>query len=190
MAQEKYMRMLNQAGVLKDGHYILTSGRHAAQCIQCAKLFEDAARTGEICAYLADAFKDKGIDVVLGPAIGGIIPAYEISRLLRARNSFCERDSSGMSLRRGFYVGPGERVLIAEDVITTGGSVSATIRLIEQLGGIAAGVCAIVDLSGGKTQAFIPTIAAVRMELVSYAPDECPLCQKGVPIEHRASRSI
>lgn len=190
MAQERFLHMLNEAGVLKDGHYILTSGRHATQSIQCAKLFEHATLTSEICSYLAERFVSERIDLVVGPAIGGIIPAYELSRILAARNSFCERDNGGMSLRRGFYIHRGERVLIAEDVITTGGSVNATLRLIEQLGGVPAGVCAIADLSGGKTELKIPSIAAVHLELTSYPADECPLCQKGIPIEHRASRSI
>ena len=189
-SREDLMDILKEAGVISDAHYILTSGNHATQSIQCARLFENPKLTAKICEHLAGPFMDAGIDVVLGPAMGGIVPAYEIARILGARNIFCERENGSMKLRRGYFVNPGEKILIAEDVITTGGSVRMTLSLIEDAGGVAAGVCAIADLSAGRARFTIPSVTAAVIDLPSYTPEECPLCKAGVALEHRASRAI
>ena len=189
-SQGELMGILKEAGVISDVHYILTSGNHATQSIQCARLFENPKLTAKICEYLAAAFKDAGIDVVLGPAMGGIVPAYELARILGARNIFCEKENGSMKLRRGYFINPGEKVLIAEDVITTGGSVRITLSLIEEAGGVAAGICAVANLSAGRAKFAIPTVTAADIDLASFPPDECPMCQAGVPLEHRASRAI
>ncbi len=181
---------LEKAGVISDVHYILTSGNHAVKSIQCARLFENPPLCREIFTALAKHFEGEGIDVVLGPALGGIIPAYELSHILDARNIFCERENGAMKLRRGYYIKPGERVLIAEDVITTGGSIRITLSMVEEMGGIPAGICAVADLSSGRSSFGVPLVTAAQIDLLSYSPEECPLCLGGAPLEHRASRAI
>lgn len=187
---ENLTEALEKAGVISDVHHILTSGNHAVKSIQCARLFESPPLCKEIFAALAHHFKDKGIDVVLGPALGGIIPAYELSQILGARNIFCEKENGAMKLRRGYYINPGEKVLIAEDVITTGGSIRITLSMVEEMGGVPSGICAVADLSSGRASFEIPLITAAQIDLISYSPEECPLCAGGVPLEHRASRAI
>ncbi|MGI5900287.1 MAG: orotate phosphoribosyltransferase [Christensenellales bacterium] len=187
---ENLTETLEKAGVISDVHHILTSGKHAVKSIQCARLFENPPLCRDIFTVLARQFEGEGIDVVLGPALGGIIPAYELSRILGARNIFCERENGAMKLRRGYYINPGEKVLIAEDVITTGGSVRITLSLVEEMGGIPAGICAVADLSSGRASFDLPMAIAAQIDLISYSQEECPLCASGVPLEHRASRAI
>lgn len=190
--KERVMQLIRAAGVLREGHFRLASGRHTGMSIQCMRLFEDARATAEVCAYNLGRISCGQVDVIIGPAMGGVIPAYETARLLGKRNIFCERQNGRLTLRRGFRIDPGERVLIAEDVITTGGSLRETVRLIEENGGVAVGAVAIADLSGGRAaeRVQIPVVAAVELSMDTYAPEDCPMCAAGVPLEKTAERSI
>jgi orotate phosphoribosyltransferase len=180
---------LQRTGVLKEGHFLLSSGRHSARYMQCAQLLKypaDAEKTGKALAAL---FSDMKVDVVVGPALGGVIIAHEVARALGVPCLFTERKDGRMELRRGFSVRQGERVLVVEDVITTGGSVKEVITLLEGMGAKVAGVGSIIDRSGGTNPFSCPYRALKAIHIESYAPGECPLCKKGIPVEKPGSRT-
>jgi orotate phosphoribosyltransferase len=160
--------------------------------MQCARLFEHPAQSADLCARLAGLFKnDAGkIDVVAGPALGGIIMAYEVARALGARNVFAERENGAMTLRRGFRIEPGERVLVVEDVVTTGGSVRETIGLLRSAGAEVIGVGAVVDRSNGTTDFGVAFRSLVSMDIKSWDETQCPLCLAGEPIVKPGSRPV
>jgi orotate phosphoribosyltransferase len=181
---------MQRTGVLQAGHFLLSSGRHSAQYLQCARLLQyptDASHTGE---SLAKLFHDKKIDVVVGPALGGVIIAYEVARAIGVRCLFTERKEGQMELRRGFTMQPGECVLVIEDVVTTGGSVQEVVTLLEQMEAEIVGVGSIVDRSGGHTPFHYPYRALTAMQVQSYLPAECPLCKRGIPAIKPGSRAI
>ena len=171
-----------------EGHFLLTSGRHSDKYMQCAKLFQNAEISEKFAKELASKF--DGIDLVVGPAIGGIILAYEVSRQLGVPNIFAERENGAMKLRRGFSVDKGDRVLVVEDVVTTGGSVKEVIELLQNMDAIVAGVGSIVDRSNGQVNFGVPFKAVLSMEVVSYPPDDCPMCKSGIPAVKPGSRNI
>lgn len=176
------MEIFGEAGVLLEGHFKLTSGRHSNRYLQCAKIFRNPKYSEELCAALAEKFGDDGVQIVIGPAMGAVQMAYEVSRALHCENFFTERGEDGkMALRRGFVVEPGQRVLVVEDVVTTGGSVREVIDLVRQGGGVVVGVGSIVDRTGGKIDFGVPFQAVVTLEVESWEPQDCPLCRSGAP---------
>lgn len=176
METEKVVEILQETGVMSHGHFLLTSGRHSDTYVQCAHLFEHPGHTEKMAAELAKRYQDKEIDVVVGPAIGGIILAYEVARQLGVRNVFTEREDGKMTLRRNFEIKPGQRVLIVEDVITTGGSVMEVVELAQNLGAEVVGIGVVVDRSGGTVDFDVPLDAVISMDVQSFIPDECPIC--------------
>lgn len=160
LSKERVLEVLKEAGVLQEGHFLLTSGRHSNKYLQCAKIFCNTKYSEELCADLANKFKNDDVEVVIGPAMGAVQMAYEVSRALKCKNFFTERDENGkMTLRRGFAIDKGQRVLVVEDVVTTGGSVREVINLVKEAGGIVVGVGSIVDRTDGKL------ISAFRIRL-------------------------
>lgn len=190
LTQERIIEILKEAQVLQEGHFLLTSGRHSGKYMQCAKLFQYTKYSEELCRELAEKFKNDGIDVVIGPAIGAIQMSYEVSRHLGVKNIFAERENGKMTLRRGFTIEPGQRVLVVEDVVTTGGSVREVIDIVQAHGGIVAGVGVVVDRTAGKVDFGTRLESVVSMEIESYEPDACPLCKEGKPIVKPGSRNI
>ena len=188
MNEQRAIEILKQTGVMQEGHFKLTSGRHSDKYMQCAKLFVQPDIAAEMSKALADKFKDLKIDLVIGPAIGGIILSYEVSRQLKVPNIFAERQDGDMTFRRGFHVDPGARVLVVEDVVTTGGSVKEVIALAVANGAEVVGVGAIVDRSNGFVDFGTRFEAVLSMEVKSYEPDECPICETGMPITKPGSR--
>lgn len=180
--------VLKRLGALHTGHFKLTSGRHSDRYIQCAKLFEHPKESAELCADLAELFKEAGVQLVVGPAVGGIIISYEVARALGVRNIFAEREDGVMKLRRGFEVEPGERVLVVEDVVTTGGSVREVIEIVRGAGGVVVGVGSVADRSAGKVDFGVPFHALLTADVKSWDASSCPLCEKGVPIKKPGSR--
>lgn len=181
---------MKRTGMLKKGHFLLSSGRHSNQYLQCALLLQypsDAAETGR---QLAKLFQDEAIDVVVGPALGGVIIAHEVARALNVRCLFTERKDGKMQLRRGFSIKPNERVLIIEDVVTTGGSVREVIDVLNAMQAKIIGIGSIFNRSG-KTKLFgdIPYRALETIEIESYLPEECPLCKQGIPAVKPGSRT-
>ena len=131
ISNERVIEILKEAGVLLEGHFRLTSGRHSNKYLQCAKIFRNTKYSEELCAALAEQFADEGVEVVIGPAMGAVQMAYEVSRHLKCENFFAEREADGkMALRRGFEVKPGMKVLLVEDVVTTGGSVKEVLKVL------------------------------------------------------------
>ncbi len=187
MTHEQILSIFKQTNALLEGHFQLTSGLHSSQYFQCAKVLQHPQHAATLCGIIAGRFNGEDIDVVIAPALGGIVVGQEVGRQLDARTLFAERKDGVMQLRRGFEIKKGERVLVCEDVITTGGSVGEVIAIVKRLGGAVAGVGAIVDRSGG-TVALENLFATITMKVVTYAPDTCPLCAKGVPIHKPGSR--
>ena len=184
----RVLEILKEAGVLLEGHFLLTSGRHSNKYLQCAKIFRKVKYSEELCAALAEYFKDENIELVVGPALGAVQMAYEVSRQIGCENFFAERENGKMTLRRGFSIEPGSRVLVVEDVVTTGGSVKEVIDIVKEQGGVVAGVGAIVDRTGGEIDFGVPFKAVISMKVESWEADKCPICCTGLPLVKPGSR--
>lgn len=180
--------LLKECGAFLTGHFVLSSGLHSPAYVQCAQLFQHPGRAGIACAALADQWREEAPDVVVGPALGGILVAYETARALGARALFMERKDGVMRLRRGFSVGPQDRILVAEDIVTSGKSVQETLAALESLGGEIVGVAAIGNRSGGNPFD-LPFRYLLDLDFPVYEPEACPLCKEGKPIEKPGSRS-
>lgn len=179
-----------ESEALLKGHFRLTSGRHSDQYMQCAKVLQNPHFTEILCKDLAERFQGEQIDVVIGPAMGGIIVAYEMARQLKAKAIFAERVNEKLELRRGFSIQPGDNVLIVEDVITTGGSVIEAINLVRETGANIIGTALLVDRSAGKVNLGVRTESLLSMEVVSYEEGECPLCKEDIPVVKPGSRKV
>ncbi len=188
LTKEQIIDILKEAGAFLEGHFLLTSGRHSDKYVQCARVFLDAKYSEPICKEIADHFRDDDVDIVIGPAMGAVQLAYEVGRQLGCRNFFTEREEGKMTLRRGFAVEPGDRVLVVEDVVTTGGSAKEVVEIVKASGGIVVGVGSVIDRTGGKMDFGVPFRPALSMEVVSWAADECPLCKEGLPYVKPGSR--
>jgi orotate phosphoribosyltransferase len=150
MKTDRALAAFKQTGALLEGHFVLTSGLHSNQYFQCARLLQYPEHCETFCGEIADRFREARVDVVVAPALGGIVVGQEVGRQLRARTIFAERKDGVMQLRRGFEIRPGERVLACEDVVTTGGSVGEVVEIAKRAGGIGVGFGYIVDRSGGR----------------------------------------
>jgi orotate phosphoribosyltransferase len=190
LTKDEVQSIFEKTGAMLKGHFQLTSGRHGDQYFQCALVLQHPRYTGVLCRELAGRFDGDRITTVIGPAMGGIIVSYEVARALGVRSLFTERDNGVMSLRRGFSVEPGEKVLVVEDVITTGGSVREVIEVVRGLGGKVVGVGVLVDRSNGTAKLGVRTEALLTTEVVSYAPEDCPLCKIGIPAVKPGSRNV
>lgn len=180
MKREEILKMLEAVGAIRQGHFELSSGRHSSTYIQCALVLAHPQHAEQLGRAVAELFRDHSIGCVVSPALGGVIIGHEVARALGVRALFVERDRSGqMALRRGFELTPGERVLVIEDVWTTGGSTRETIGVVEQEGGLAIAAGAIIDRSGGRLEWNVPARALLEMDVPSYEPDDCPLCRAG-----------
>ncbi len=176
--------LFTRLDVVRPGHFLRASGRHTNYYVQCAHLFEDAKSTAEACQLIADHFRDDGIQLVVSPAIGGIIPGYEVSRQLGVRNVYVERRDNVMVLRRGFAFAPGTRVLVLEDEVTTGTSVRDTVELVRAQGGVVVGVTCFVDKSGGKVAFDVPFYPLMNLNVENHGVSTCPLCAQNKPLDN------
>ncbi|WP_044642519.1 orotate phosphoribosyltransferase [Risungbinella massiliensis] len=175
---------MERTGVLHNGHFLLTSGKHSKQYMQCAQLLQYPTEAEEAGKAIAELFTDYEIDVVVGPALGGVIIAHEVARALGVRCLFAERKEGIMEMRRGFSVEPGERVLVVEDVVTTGGSVKEVITLLEEQNANVVAVGSIVDRTGGNKPFTVPFRAVQPVEIETFEAEDCPLCAAGsVPVK-------
>lgn len=175
---------------LLQGHFLLTSGRHSNQYFQCAKVLQYLNYTELICSKITEFFKNYEIDTVIAPAIGGIVVGQEVARQLGKRSIFAEREDKALSLRRGFSLKPGEKVLVCEDVVTTGGSVFEVIDIVRQNNAEVVGVGMIVDRSNGKVLFGVPQVSTLKLEVISYIPEECPFCKQNIPLVKPGSRKV
>ena len=188
--QEMTREILTRLGALKQGHFRLTSGLHSDRYMQCAALFQFPKESEQLCAALAEKFAGQKIDLVAGPALGGIIMAYEVARALGVPNIFSEREDGKMTFRRGFRIEAGQKVLVVEDVVTTGGSVKEVIGLVRAAGGEVVGVGSVVDRGGGKADFGVPFHALMTLEATNWKEEDCPLCKEGMPIVKPGSRKV
>ena len=190
MDRAEMERIFKQTGLMLEGHFLLTSGRHSNRYMQCAKLFQYPEYSEMICKDLAGRFAGQKIDMVVGPAVGGINMSYEMARQFKVPNIFAERENGAMTLRRGFSIPEGAKVLVVEDVVTTGGSVREVMDIVAEAKAEVVGVCVVVDRSGGKIDFGVPFEAAYETEIQSYEPSQCPLCEQGLELVKPGSRKL
>jgi orotate phosphoribosyltransferase len=190
--RDEVLGLFKETGALLEGHFLLTSGLHSNQYFQCAKVLQYPRYCEQLCGEIARHFSARHIDVVVAPALGGIVVGQEVGRQLGARTLFAERKDGAMQLRRGFEIATGERVLVCEDVVTTGGSVQEVIDIVHAAGGITAGVGYIVDRSAGRVRFPVGSggtqFAVLALEVVAHKPEDCPLCKEQIPVVKPGSR--
>lgn len=194
MSTDDLMAMLRECGALLEGHFRLTSGLHSPVYLQCARLLMDPGRAAKVCAALAPglarALPGLAIDATVAPAMGGVVFGYEMARQLGVESMFVERVEGQFTLRRGFAIEPGTRVLIAEDVVTTGLSVREAIACVQEHGAEVVGAVCVIDRSGGKADLGVPLVALARLDLPTYAADAIPAELARKPVVKPGSRPI
>lgn len=182
--------ILRSCGAFLDGHFLLSSGMHSAHYIEKFRVLERPDITTTLCSEFARRFCDEGVDVVLGAAVGGIILAYETARQLGCKAMFTEREGGVMTLRRGFAIHVGMKVLIVEDIVTTGGSLREVISVAKSHGANIVGAAAIVDRGKAPLQLDVRYEVLLRLPLDAYEPSDCPLCKLGIPLQAPGSRHL
>ena len=176
---EDVVKIFKSTEALLEGHFLLSSGRHSNQYFQCAKVLQYPDYTSQICSLIANHFKNFEIDTVIAPAMGGIIVGNEVARQLNKRSIFTERENKVMTLRRGFSLSKGEKFLVCEDVVTTGGSVFEVIEIVKKFDAEVVGIGSIVDRSNGKVDFGYDFFPSLRLNAVSYPPEDCAICKDG-----------
>lgn len=188
-AADAILDRFRRAGALLEGHFRLTSGLHSSGYLQCALVLQHP-REAEACGEaIAERVRGLGAQAVLSPALGGIVIGQEVGRALGIRAIFAERQDGALTLRRGFTLARGEKVLVVEDVVTTGGSTRETIDVARAAGADVVGAAAIIDRSGGEQRLDVPFHALATVSLPTYPPESCPLCLAGLPVVKPGSRS-
>lgn len=182
MTRDEIYAFLEECGVILKGHFLLTSGRHSDLFMQCSQLLQYPEKTAQMCKLMAAPFQDKNIETVIGPAMGGVILSYETARQLGTRAIFAEQEGAGMVLRRGFTVRKNERVLVVEDAVTTGGSVQKVLDILKELEARIVGVSVLVDRSPTPPDFGAKMHSLLKLSAASHLPEDCPLCQEGVPL--------
>jgi len=183
MTEQEVLDAFRKAGALLEGHFIYASGRHGRQFLQAARVLQYPELAERLCAAMAQRFEDAHVDLVVGPATGGIILAYETARHLGCRAAFTEKEDNGaMALKRGFRLDKGERVLVVEDIATTGGSVKKSITHLRERGAEIAGVSVLIDRSAGEVAFDCPYKPLAHLDMQSWDPAACALCHAGQPI--------
>ena len=186
MTEVEVRDLLTKTNAIMHGHFLLTSGLHSPHYVEKFNVLQHPEYTEILCKAMAEKFKDENIDTVVGPVTGGILLAHETGKALGPRAIFTERENGKMTFRRGFSLEKGERVLIVEDIVTTGGSIKEVIDVVREFGGIPVAVAMLVDRSNGKVSFDeVPCSALLHMDVETYAPEECPLCKKGMPLTKR-----
>jgi orotate phosphoribosyltransferase len=186
--EQRMLSIFQQTGALLEGHFQLTSGLHSPRYLQCALVLQYPEHAEWAGRMLAAHFAGEKVSAVVAPAIGGIVVAHETARALGVRALFTERESGVMTLRRGFSLGDAERVLVVEDVVTTGGSTRETIEAVAQAGGVVVCAGSLVDRSGGTADVGVRRAALMTLDVPAYDPAACPLCKQGTPAIKPGSR--
>ena len=188
--EKEILSILEGVNAVLNGHFLLSSGKHSNGYCQCAKLLQYPDKAAQVLEVVCDKLKDVDFDIVVGPAMGGIIVSYEVARQLGKPGIFVEREDNVMALRRGFEISPGQKVLITEDVITTGKSSLEAATLLESLGADIIGICAIVDRRSPGVSLPYPIYSAIALNIDTFEVDSCPLCKEGIPYVKPGSRKI
>ncbi len=190
MTKEKIIDIFKKTGALLDGHFVLTSGRHSHSYFQCAKVLQYPKYLNQFAQNIANSFMNDNIDAVISPAIGGIVLGTEVGRLLNVKTIFAERKKGDMCIRRGFEIEKNDKILIVEDVITTGGSVKEVMDEVTRLGGEICGVGVLVDRSNGQAKLHKNQFSIIELGALSFPPDKVPDNLKHIPIQKPGSRKI
>ena len=186
MTESEVKEIFVAAGAIMEGHFLLTSGLHSPVYVEKFNVLQHPESTEKLCRALAEQFRNDNIQTVVGPMTGGILLAHEVGKALGTRAIFTERENGRMTFRRGFALEKGERVLIVEDIVTTGGSVKEVIDVVRENGGVPVAVGMLVDRSGGKANfGDVPYHALLHLAVTTYEPKKCPLCEKGTPMTKR-----
>lgn len=188
METDEVIERFKATGALLEGHFVLTSGLHSANYLQCALLLQHPAEAEKFGRAIAEHFEKDEIQLVASPAIGGIVIGHEVASQLGARFIWTERDNGKMTIRRGFSVSPGERTLVVEDVITTGGSTLETVETLRAAGASVVGAASIIDRSSGRADVGVSRIALATLDVPALEPAVCDLCQQGIPAIKPGSR--
>lgn len=188
LRSEEVIQRFRETGALLEGHFILTSGLHSEIYLQCALVLQQPRQAEEFGRDIAEQFQTEAIQSVASPAIGGLIIGHEVARALGARFIWTEREAGKMVLRRGFSVSPGERILVVEDVVTTGGSTRETVAALQANGANVVGAASIIDRSSGKAEVGVPRIALATLKVASVDPADCEACRRGEPAIKPGSR--
>lgn len=182
------IELLKESEALLEGHFLLSSGKHSDGYVQCAKLLQYPDKAEKALKIVVDKVKDLDIDIIVGPAMGGIIVAYELARQLGKPAIFTERVDGKMTVKRGFHIEKGQKILIAEDVVTTGKSAYEAIKAVENLGGVIVGIACLADRTSGEIK--YPLYGGTKLNIKTYDKDDCPLCRQGLEIQKPGSRKI
>lgn len=189
MTEDEVLNALEEARAVLTGHFRLTSGRHSDRYVQCARILEDPALVTALAEAIAYRIGERPVDLVAAPAVGGIIIGFAVAQALGVKFIFSERENGVMTFRRGFAVPEGARVLVVEDVVTTGGSVAEVIDLVRSAGGAPVAVASLIDRGGPK--AFdLELIPLLTLEVESWDPESCDLCAANVPLYAPGSRTL
>jgi orotate phosphoribosyltransferase len=196
MTRDELLDLYRSSGALLEGHFRLTSGLHSPGYLQCALVLQHPQHAEALGRAIAERTRDLQATVVLSPALGGVVIGHEVARALGVRAIFAERQDGALMLRRGFVVGESDRILVVEDVVTTGGSTRETMQVARAAGGHVVGAASIVDRSPSASsgQALVgvdvPYVALLELALPIYEPDKCPLCAQGLPVVKPGSRPV
>lgn len=185
MTEQEVMQMFEETQAVLHGHFLLTSGLHSPMYVEKFNVLQHPRYTEKLCREIATRFIKDNVQVVVGPMTGGILLSYEVAKSLGTPSLFTERVDGKMTFKRGFHIEPGTRVLVVEDIVTTGGSVEEVIEAVKAQGGVPVGVGLLVDRSGGKVNFGIKTEALLHLSVETYKPEACPLCRNGIPMTQR-----
>lgn len=189
MNEKEILEIFKKTGAILTGHFRLSSGLHSGQYLQCARVLQHPEHAGALCKALADKFKDEKIDVVIAPALGGIIVSHEVARSLKTKSLFAERVEGKMTLRRGFELREKDKVLVVEDVITTGLSTKEVIEAVKSFGATVIGVGCLIDRSKGAIDFDVRAEALLKIDIPTFKPEACPLCKEKIPLTKPGSRT-
>lgn len=191
MTEQDVKQLLIDTEAILEGHFLLTSGLHSPMYVEKFNVLQHPKYTEKLCKELAERFRDQKVELVIGPMTGGILLAHEVGKALGTRAIFTERENGKMTLRRGFRIEPGTRVLVVEDIVTTGGSVREVVDVVNEAGGELVGVGLLVDRSGGKADFGTDNVKALlHLNVPTYKPEACPLCNDGVEMTSRGSKHL
>jgi len=189
MNDQDVLQDFRETKALLDGHFLLRSGLHSERYFQCALVLQYPRRAAKLCSELAKKAAGIGAQTVISPALGGLFVGQGVGHALDLRHIFLEKDDvGGLVLRRGFTITPGEKFLVAEDVVTKGGRVQQTIDVVRKMGGVVVGACVLVDRSDGTTNFDVPWWSLLKMQFPTFAPADCPQCRDKIPVEKPGSK--
>jgi len=190
MTRDELLDLFRRSGALLEGHFRLTSGLHSSGYLQCALVLQHPAHAEALGRAIADRTRSLRPTAVLSPALGGVVIGHEVGRALGVRALFAERQDGELTLRRGFVIAENDRVVVVEDVLTTGGSTRETMQVARASGGQVVGAASIVNRSGGRAEFDVPFASLLDIDLPTYEPDKCPLCAQGLPVVKPGSRPL